>query len=107
VRTKKGIVTSAKMNKTVAVAVTRYVVHPKYRKRYPVTKKFLADTGELAVHEGDTVLIGESRPISKRKNFTVLEVLTVGMAKGESLEKELADASGKKKDSQLKPQPVV
>ena len=74
-RTKKGIVTSAKTQKTVTVAVTRLVMHSKYRKRYPVTKKFLADTNNIEVKEGDEVLIGETRPLSKRKRFKILEVI--------------------------------
>jgi small subunit ribosomal protein S17 len=89
-RTKKGIITSAKMTNTVTVAVTRYVVHPKYRKRYPVTKKFLADTNSIEVKEGDTVLIGETRPLSKKKCFKVLEVLISGTGIADvSLEEEL------------------
>lgn len=77
-RTKTGIVTSAKMQKTVTVTVDRRVMHAKYRKRFAVSKKFLADTGDLAVKEGDTVLIGETRPLSKRKRFRVLQVLKAG-----------------------------
>jgi small subunit ribosomal protein S17 len=101
-RTKKGIVTSAKMQDTVTVTVTRYVVHPKYKKRYPVSKKFLVDTAGQTVSEGDSVLIGETRPLSKRKHFKVLEVLVRGVAKGESLEQELSAMSAKKK-SELHP----
>ena len=90
-RTKKGIVTSAKTEKTVTVAVTRLVMHPKYRKRYPMTKKFLADTNNIEVREGDEVLIGETRPVSKRKYFKVLEVLVSAVSPGRvSLEEELA-----------------
>ena len=103
-RTKKGIVTSAKMNRTVAVAVTRYVVHPKYRKRYPVTKKFLADTGDLEVKEGDEVLIGETRPLSKRKCFKVLQILRSTGTGTVSLEEELA-AARDQSESQPQPQP--
>ena len=97
-RTKKGTVTSAKMQNTVTVLVTRYVTHPIYKKRFPVSKKFLADTNGVSVSEGDMVLIGECRPLSKRKNFKVIEVLSAGLTKQESLEEELAAASGKKKD---------
>lgn len=90
-RTKKGIITSAKNQKTVTVAITRLVMHPKYRKRYPVTKKFLADTNNIDVKEGDEVLIGETRPLSKRKHFKVLEVLVSAVSPGSvSLEEELA-----------------
>ncbi|HLC76232.1 MAG TPA: 30S ribosomal protein S17 [Candidatus Peribacterales bacterium] len=96
-RTKKGTVTSAKMQNTVAVVVTRYVTHPIYKKRFPVSKKFLADTNGMSVHEGDMVLIGECKPLSKRKHFKVIEVLAAGLTQQESLEEELATASGKRK----------
>ena len=95
-RTKKGIITSAKMQQTVTVTVTRLVMHPKYRKRYPVSKKFLADTNGLTMREGDTVLIGETKPLSKRKHFKVLEVLASGgSAASLSLEEELASIHAK------------
>ena len=85
------------MKNTVSVAVTRLVMHEKYRKRYPVTKKFLADTNNIDVKEGDEVLIGETRPVSKRKRFKVLELLVSGSGKGVSLEEELKEAEGKGK----------
>jgi len=96
-RTKKGIITSAKMKNTVSVAVTRLVMHQKYRKRYPVTKKFLADINNIDVKEGDEVLIGETRPLSKRKRFKVLKLLVSGVGKGSSLEDELKEARKKGK----------
>ncbi len=97
-RTKKGTITSAKMQNTVTVTVTRYVTHPVYKKRFPVSKKFLADTNGVTVREGDMVLIGECRPLSKRKHFKVIEVLAAGLLKEGSLEQELAEASGKKSE---------
>ena len=41
-RTKKGLVTSDKMNKTIVVSVHTYKSHPKYKKRYRITRKFYA-----------------------------------------------------------------
>ena len=84
------------MQKTVTVTVTRLVMHSKYRKRFPVSKKFLADTGDLQVKEGDMVLIGETRPLSKRKHFKVLEVIagSVGLPTI-SLEQELSSLTEK------------
>jgi small subunit ribosomal protein S17 len=41
-RIKKGIITSVKMNKTIVVSVDSYKMHPKYKKKYKVTKKFYA-----------------------------------------------------------------
>lgn len=100
-RTKKGIVTSAgKITNTVTVTVTRYVVHPVYQKRYPVSKKFLADTNGQEVKEGYVVMIGECRPLSKKKHFKIVEVLEKGLEKGVSLEEELSEASGKKREDE-------
>lgn len=70
-RTKKGVVVSTKGDKTAVVLVTTYKVHPKYKKRYPVTKKFHAHDEENSCNEGDNVVIVESRPISKLKRWTV------------------------------------
>lgn len=75
-RTLKGVITAAKMTRTVTVTVHRLVFHPLYKKRFRRSKKFLADTGEftdLAV--GDLVAITECRPLSRRKRFRISEVL--------------------------------
>ena len=74
-RTKKGIVTSAKMTGTVTVTVHAFVFHPIYKKRFRRSKKFLADTNGNDVYEGDLVVITECRPISKRKYFKVTEIV--------------------------------
>lgn len=71
-KTLKGLVVSDKMDKTVVVAVTRFVKHPKYHKFLKITKKFKAhDEGNI--HKlGDSVEIVETRPISKDKHFNVV-----------------------------------
>ena len=74
-RTKKGVVTSAKMTGTVTVTVNRSVFHPIYRKRFRKSKNFLADAGDFDLAAGDLVVISECRPLSKRKCFRVTEVL--------------------------------
>lgn len=68
----KGKVVSSAMQKTVIVAVDRYVKHAKYRKCMRVTKRFKAhdENNEYAV--GDRVIIRETRPISKDKHFKVI-----------------------------------
>lgn len=73
-RTKQGVITSAKMQNTVTVTVHRYEVHPQYGKRFRVSTKFLADTNGHTLHEGDLVVITECRPLSKRKHFKVTEI---------------------------------
>jgi small subunit ribosomal protein S17 len=73
--TKKGIVTKIASTDTATVIVHRAVFHPLYKKRYRMTKKFLVDTGKHDLGVGDEVLITEVRPLSKRKHFTITEIL--------------------------------
>ena len=75
-RTKRGIVTSAKMQDTVTVTVHTSKVHKLYKKRYRQSKNFLADSKGFDLKEGDEVEIAECKPLSKRKRFKVTSVLT-------------------------------
>ena len=72
-RTKKGLVTSDKMNKTIVVSVHSYKSHPKYKKRYRVTKKFYAHDENNTYKEWDVVVIRETKPTSKLKRWDVVE----------------------------------
>ncbi len=74
-RTKKGTITAAKMTGTVTVTVHRSMFHALYKKRYRMSKKFLADSNGMDLGVGDSVVITECRPLSKRKCFKVTEVL--------------------------------
>ncbi len=67
----KGVVASAKMQKTVVVAVTRLKKHAKYQKYYKVTTRFKAHD-EQGHHEGDKVMIQETKPRSKDKRWMVI-----------------------------------
>ena len=71
-RTKKGVVVSTKMDKTIVVAVDSYVEHRLYKKLYKKTAKFYAHDQENACQEGDSVVIVECAPISKLKRWKVL-----------------------------------
>ncbi len=70
-RSKKGIVTSAKMDKTLVVTVHTYKTHPKYKKRYRTSNKFYAHDAENKYQVGDEVTIYETKPLSKLKRWTV------------------------------------
>ena len=70
-----GIVTSAKMQKTIVVEVQRLVQHSKYRRVVRVSKKFYAHDEQRQAKLGDTVRIMASRPLSKLKRWRVVEVL--------------------------------
>ncbi|OGI95644.1 30S ribosomal protein S17 [Candidatus Nomurabacteria bacterium RIFCSPLOWO2_01_FULL_42_17] len=71
--TLKGVVVSDKMDKTVVVAVSRFIEHPLYGKFYKVSKKYKAHDEENKYKVGDNVEIAETRPISKDKHFRVLK----------------------------------
>lgn len=70
-----GIVTSNKMTKSIVVAVERKVKHPKYGKFVKQTSKFVAHDEKEDCNIGDTVRIMETRPLSKTKNWRLVEVL--------------------------------
>jgi small subunit ribosomal protein S17 len=71
----RGRVVSLKMQNTAVVEVLRYITHPLYKKRLKRTKKYKADYTGQTLALGDKVSIVEVRPISKDKNFKVLEKL--------------------------------
>jgi small subunit ribosomal protein S17 len=71
---KTGVVVSAKMQKTVVVAVERLVRHPLYQKTLRRTSTFMAHD-ELGAQKGDTVRIIESRPLSRHKRWRVRQIV--------------------------------
>ena len=70
-----GIVTSDKMQKSIVVAVERKVKHPKYGKFVKKTTKFVAHDDNNDCNIGDTVKIMETRPMSKNKNWRLVEIV--------------------------------
>ena len=75
VRTLSGKVVSNKMDKTITVLVERIVKHPVYGKYIKRSTKLLAHDESNKCQEGDIVSITPSRPISKRKTFTLVDIL--------------------------------
>lgn len=73
-KTLQGVVVSDKMDKTIVVAVKRFIKHPKYQKYYGVTKRYKAhdEANAFKGKIGEKVMIRETRPISKDKHFTVV-----------------------------------
>jgi small subunit ribosomal protein S17 len=71
---KVGVVSSDKMTKTVTVRVDRLIKHPQYRRYVRRTSKFMAHD-ELGAKTGDKVRIVETRPLSARKRWRVIEIL--------------------------------
>ena len=70
-----GIVISNKMNKTIIIAEKRKVKHPIYGKFINRTTKFMAHDETNNCNIGDTVKIMETRPLSKNKNWRVVEII--------------------------------
>lgn len=74
-KTRTGMVVSDKMDKTVVVAVIDNVRHPLYKKIVKRTVKFKAHDEQNACGIGDTVMIMETRPISKDKRWRLVKVI--------------------------------
>lgn len=72
-RTKTGVVTSTKMQKTIVVTIETYKTHPKYKKRYKSSSKFYAHDENAIAKVGDTVTIRETRPLSRLKRWILIE----------------------------------
>ena len=70
-----GVVTSDKMQKSIVVSVERKVKHPKYGKFVKKTTKFVAHDENNDCNEGDTVRIMETRPLSKNKNWRLVDIV--------------------------------
>ena len=74
-KTRTGKVVSSKMDKSIVVAVERKVAHPLYKKYFKRTTKFYAHDEKNVAGVGDTVLIMETRPISKLKRWRLVEIV--------------------------------
>jgi len=77
-RSKVGRVVSDKMDKTVVVSVERLRRHPIYKRVVRLSSKFKAHDAENSAHVGDTVRIEESRPLSREKRWSVVEIVARG-----------------------------
>jgi small subunit ribosomal protein S17 len=75
-QSKIGVVTAAKMQKTIVVKVTRKVRHHLYERVMRLTKKFYAHDEHGEARAGDTVRIVETRPLSRLKHWRLAEVIS-------------------------------
>lgn len=74
-KVRDGVVVSNKMDKTVVVKVTRRSRHPQYGKTVQQSKRYYAHDEENTLNEGDRVRIVETRPLSAKKRWRLLEIL--------------------------------
>jgi small subunit ribosomal protein S17 len=70
-----GVITSSSMDKSIVVAVERKEKHAKYGKFVKKTSKFVAHDEKNECNQGDTVRIMETRPLSKRKCWRLVEII--------------------------------
>ncbi|NUY57636.1 MULTISPECIES: 30S ribosomal protein S17 [Salinivibrio] len=75
IRTQQGRVISDKGDKTIVVAIERFVKHPIYGKYIKRTSKLHVHDESNQCNQGDTVEVRECRPISKRKSWTLVRVV--------------------------------
>lgn len=69
----QGNVKSTAMQSTVVVQVDRVKVHPRYKKRYTISKKYACDYKKDDLKIGDKVVIEECKPISRTKKWKIIE----------------------------------
>ncbi|MEE9431685.1 MAG: 30S ribosomal protein S17 [Melioribacteraceae bacterium] len=74
-KSRVGVVVSAKMDKSISVAIVRKVAHPIYKKYFKKTTKLMAHDEKNECGIGDIVKIMETRPLSKSKNWRLVEVV--------------------------------
>ncbi len=74
-RERVGVVVSNSMNKSIVVVVKRKVKHPIYGKFVNKSSRFMAHDEENTANAGDTVLISETRPLSKNKRWRLVEII--------------------------------
>jgi small subunit ribosomal protein S17 len=102
-----GLVTSAKTAKTVTVEVQRTFRHPKYGKYLRRRKRYLVHDEEGAAREGDAVEIASTRPLSARKRWRLLRVISrselAGVEHVDPTAQILEDIAGKQEAAQEEP----
>jgi small subunit ribosomal protein S17 len=81
-KTLTGKVVSNKMQKTITVAVERYVPHPEYGKYQRRTTKFMAHDENNEARSGDVVAIEECRPLSRHKSWRLVKIVSRAEQRG-------------------------
>lgn len=74
-KTRIGLVSSDKMDKSVTVSIEKRVKHPIYKKYFKKTTKFMAHDEKNECKQGDIVKIMETKPMSKKKRWRLVEIV--------------------------------
>ncbi len=101
-KTLYGIVSSDRGDKTIVVTVATRMTHPIYKKQYTVNHKFMAHDEQNQAKMGDKVSIVETRPISARKRFKLLEVTNRAAIRHEEPEAPVTSHKSLVKDKEAK-----
>jgi small subunit ribosomal protein S17 len=83
---KIGVVSSNKMQKTIVVTVDRRIMHPLYKKVTRKSRRFLVHDERGECKPGDMVRIEETRPLSRRKRWRVVQVISRAVQVGHDVE---------------------
>ena len=89
---------SDKRDKTITVMITSRETHPLYKKQYTITRKYTAHDEKNEAHEGDVVMIAETRPISKTKTWSLVKIVEKSRGKVELKEGVTEVESDKKEE---------
>ncbi len=74
-KTRIGVVVKNKMEKSIVIAIERKVAHPLYKKYFKKTTKLMAHDEKNESNIGDVVKVMETRPLSKSKNWRLVEIV--------------------------------
>jgi small subunit ribosomal protein S17 len=88
-----GVVVSDKMTKTRVVEISRLKKHPRYAKYIKVSNRFKAHDKNNEYKTGDTVLIEETRPLSRDKRWTIVKLIKAAEVKEQILEPEVLEVN--------------
>lgn len=100
-KTLTGVVVSDKTDKTIVVNVVTHKNHPLYRKAYVTSKKFMAHDEKNEAHQGDTVVIAETRPLSARKRHVLQTIVERAAIRAtDSVEAVTAEPAADKKEEE-------
>lgn len=97
-KTLTGVVSSSKPDKTIVITVQTRKTHPIYKKQYTETAKFMAHDEKNEAHEGDKVVISETRPLSARKRYKLDKIVERATITKDDLNIISDDATAEKSD---------
>lgn len=93
------VISAGKMAQTITVTVDRFPSHPKVGKKIRRSRRYLVHDAESKARVGDVVTIEETRPLSRRKHFRLLEILSSGKVVAQPADSGIAEGSDRVKET--------